>query len=389
MKVGKRKVLFFTAAASGIWSAHGQEMGEISGVNTQKVSSALMAPVMVTSTLTEMELKEVPLSVAVVTSEEIFRSAGATVGEVLRDVPGVEIFDGGMAGMSRVSIRGESSRTLVLVDGQRISEQKAMSGAPMLISKADIERIEVVKGPGSTLYGSEAIGGVVNIITKKAAKDGLHVSVGGSYHSGHNGAAADISVSGKEGPFSYYASVMTQDYGRRDTPVGKVDRTDSDAIAYTIGAGYDRGDLSGGIRFETFDSSLSVYTGSDHMYMDLPEWSRRKLSGFIEKKEISEHVAKVRLSAYYQNTVKEFINDINWARPMGFPPFVTWTEYKETRNDHDSFGLNLQSDFIFGNHYLIAGVDIVHDRLKADDYSGFHRMAVSAASSGRDGGSSG
>ena len=341
----------------------------VSGQDAVETNAVPVAPVMVTSTLAEMELKEVPLSVSVVTSEEISRSAGTTVAEVLRDVPGVEIYDGGIGGMSRVSIRGESDRTLLMINGQRISEQKSMSGAPLLLSKADVDRIEVIKGPGSTLYGSEAIGGVVNIITKKAVKDGFHVSVGSSYHSGLNGASADVSVSGKEGAFSYYGSVMREDYGARDTPQGKVARTDSDATAYTAGADYDDGDVSAGVRFESFDSALSVYTDSEYMYMDLPEWSRRKVSGYVEKRDLSDHLAKIRLDAYFQNSKKDFINDINWARMMGMPPMFSWTEYKKTFNDQDSYGATLQADLLFGNHYLIAGADVMYDSLQSDDYS--------------------
>ena len=70
-----------------------------------------------------------------------------------------------------LSIRGEDAfRTLVMIDGQKISEHKSMSGAPILIDPTEIERIEVIKGPASVLYGSDAIGGAVNIITKERGR---------------------------------------------------------------------------------------------------------------------------------------------------------------------------------------------------------------------------
>ncbi len=88
----------------------------------------------------------------------------------MRDLPGVQITSTGAAGIYRLNLRGESgSRTLLMVDGGvKISEQKSMDGAPpLLIDLNSIERIEVIKGPASVLYGSEAIGGAINVITKK------------------------------------------------------------------------------------------------------------------------------------------------------------------------------------------------------------------------------
>ena len=107
------------------------------------------------------------MSVTVLTSKDVEKSAARTIGELLQDVPGVRIENDGSQGLKRVSIRGEDAfRTLVLIDGQKISEHKSMSGAALLIDPSRIERVEVIKGPASVLYGSDAIGGVVNIITK-------------------------------------------------------------------------------------------------------------------------------------------------------------------------------------------------------------------------------
>ena len=124
--------------------------------------------VTVTAGRVEQQLLEVPMAVTVVTNQEIQESAARNVGELLEDIPGVQIMNDGTQGLKRLSIRGEDAfRTLVMIDGQKISEHKSMSGAPILIDPTEIERIEVIKGPASVLYGSDAIGGAVNIITKK------------------------------------------------------------------------------------------------------------------------------------------------------------------------------------------------------------------------------
>ena len=122
--------------------------------------------VKVTASRVEQELMDVNMSVSVITAEDIAKSDARTVGDLLKDVPGVRINNDGGQGMKRIKVRGEDTfRTLVMIDGQKIAEHKSMSGSPMLIDPAMIERIEVIKGPASVLYGSDAIGGAENIIT--------------------------------------------------------------------------------------------------------------------------------------------------------------------------------------------------------------------------------
>lgn len=128
--------------------------------------------VVVTASRVEKALADVNMSVSVIDRETIERNAQAkTIADLLEStVPGIRIQNDGGQGIDRVSIRGEDAfRTVVMVDGQRISEQKSMSGVPLLIDPSQVERIEVIRGPASVLYGSDAIGGAINIITKKEA----------------------------------------------------------------------------------------------------------------------------------------------------------------------------------------------------------------------------
>jgi hemoglobin/transferrin/lactoferrin receptor protein len=143
----------------------------------------------VSGSRTEKILLDVPASISVITQQEIQRSGAEQVGELLRDIPGVSITDTSVAGAKRVRIRGEvGSNVLILIDGQEISEQRSFHGAaPLLVDASIIERIEVVKGPASVLYGSKAIGGVVNIITKKGGERAVQAELSASYNSSTNG----------------------------------------------------------------------------------------------------------------------------------------------------------------------------------------------------------
>ena len=127
--------------------------------------------VVVTASRMAQPLLDVDASMAVVSAEQARTMGVDNVPEMLREEPGVTLMSDGTPGVKRVALRGENpSRTLLMVDGQRIDDQKNKSGAPLLINPYFIERIEVVKGPSSVLYGSDALGGIVNVITKQAAE---------------------------------------------------------------------------------------------------------------------------------------------------------------------------------------------------------------------------
>jgi vitamin B12 transporter len=127
-------------------------------------------PVVVTATRTETLLSETLSPVTVITREEIDRSPGGDITSLLRFHAGLDVArTGGPGSPASVFIRGgNSNHSLVLIDGVRMNN--GTLGRPALehISLESIDRIEIVKGPRSTLHGSQAIGGVINIITRDA-----------------------------------------------------------------------------------------------------------------------------------------------------------------------------------------------------------------------------
>lgn len=140
--------------------------------------------VVVTASGFEQNIADAPGSITVITKEEINRRGYTDLGSILADVEGVDVRGSstGIMGAENISIRGLSSDyTLILVDGipQNGTKDVGPTGFYAGIGSfvpplATIERIEVIRGPMSTLYGSEALGGVVNIITKKVADEWRH-----------------------------------------------------------------------------------------------------------------------------------------------------------------------------------------------------------------------
>nr|HMT12077.1 TonB-dependent receptor plug domain-containing protein [Ignavibacteria bacterium] len=129
----------------------------------------------VTATKTELTLKQTPSSISILNSEDIKNRNPLTFDDVLSDIQGVTVFKTSGINVQSLSIRGSSdvagggigNRVLLLLDGRPSLTGDSKGALWSLIPVSIIERTEVVKGAFSSLYGSSAIGGVVNVITKK------------------------------------------------------------------------------------------------------------------------------------------------------------------------------------------------------------------------------
>lgn len=140
-------------------------------------NSANLGKTVVTASGFEQQIKDAPASISVLTQEELAKKSYRDVTDALKDVPGVVVTGGGSS--SDISIRGMAAGyTLILIDGKRMNSRETRpnsDGAGIeqgwLPPIEAIDRIEVVRGPMSSLYGSEAMGGVINIITKKVGQE--------------------------------------------------------------------------------------------------------------------------------------------------------------------------------------------------------------------------
>lgn len=101
-----------------------------------------------------------------------------------------------------------------------------MSGASILIDPSSIERIEVIKGPASVLYGSDALGGVVNIITKKGSKKPFEAEGSVAWNGAGHGWAKQISLGGTYKGLNYHLDAGYQSHGNIKTPLGYQKGTD-------------------------------------------------------------------------------------------------------------------------------------------------------------------
>jgi vitamin B12 transporter len=176
-----------------------------------------LPPVVVISTRFETPEENVTTSATVIDEKKIQSRQAETVLELLREVPGVDVVQSGSRGNgTSVFIRGaDSDQVLVLVDGVEVNSTTLGSFDLAHLTTENIERIEVLRGAGGTLYGSQAIGGVINIITKKG--DGppqLTLSAAGGNGATHRQVASLRGSKGKLG-YSLSASHLQSDGFRR------------------------------------------------------------------------------------------------------------------------------------------------------------------------------
>lgn len=140
----------------------------------QGVEQVQTRDVVVTASRTEQLVKEAPAAVEVITREDLDKMGAENLAQALQLAIGIDVSENGMVGNS-VAIRGaKSNQTLIMVDGMRIrtenTDQTANNYELQRVNMADVERIEIVRGATSSLYGADAMGGVINIITKTPDK---------------------------------------------------------------------------------------------------------------------------------------------------------------------------------------------------------------------------
>lgn len=363
-------------------------------VNTAPVVQS--QDVMVTASRSEKALADVNMSVSVITAEDIKRAGSVKgVADLLETtVPGLRVRNDGSQGLDRISMRGEDAfRTLVMVNGQRITEQKSMSGAPILIDPSQVERIEVIRGPASVLYGSDAIGGAVNIITKKGADKPVSATVSVGYDGSADGKSGSASISGSSNGWNWRLGVAGKDYDLLDTPRGKAAHTQFDSKSADAFLSYDIDpNKTIGLTLSHYD--LDFWSGdqsvaADDFWVHVPEWKRTRGAVFGEFKNISDTLSRVRIDVSQERNKKKMDNHVatkmaagpifdmlGMNPPVDMPSHVLnmatpVTVDSFTDNTTDTTALSIQTDWNLGdNHFLIAGYELAYDKLDASSTSG-------------------
>lgn len=222
--------------------------------------------VVVTATRIAQHNYKIAGNVTVITKEEIEASNAQSVPDVLKEALGVYVFDQNTAKTAVVDIRGfgesAKSNVLVLVNDRKINAVDISGSDLIQVPIEAVERIEIIRGAGSVLYGDNAVGGVVNIITKKGEGE-LSGRLGGIYGS-YDARATDLEVSGGKRDVSYffYAKYFDQRGFRQNSDVLNNDfstqigyeLSEKVSMDFNFGRHEDRYGLPGGLNATELES---------------------------------------------------------------------------------------------------------------------------------------
>lgn len=185
--------------------------------------------VLVTASRTKQEVKETPSAVEVITREDLDKTGAHTLADALKMATSIDVGGPAMAGRD-VSVRGMSSRhTLIMINGKRLVSEGGYTLANSYelerINMDNVERIEIVRGPVSSLYGSDALGGVINIITRKPEKEQFTFSVSPQRYTSKTSVGTDnYSIRYDTGKDNKWAWIVSADRAEID-PYQNADHT--------------------------------------------------------------------------------------------------------------------------------------------------------------------
>lgn len=327
----------------------------------------------VTANRSESSLWESPATIQVIDHQTLKNATSTSIADDLQDIPGVEVTDNALAGRKQIRIRGEaSSRVLILIDGQEVTYQRAGQnyGGGLLIDESSLERIEVVKGPYSVLYGSQAIGGVVNFITKKGGDKPLAGTVKAVYNSATAGWEESAAAWGSIGQFDYRINGSYSDQGDRDTPDGRLPNTNFRNNSQGVWLGYNLGNQHFGLSLDRYKLATQTYFEDpdgeyDAFSVKIPKLEREKIGLFYDIDVDGDYLKKIHLDAYEQTIDRKFENEVATTQAIPFPIQSLSVRNQTNTNDKQyTQGITLQSNFSLpANNSLVVGTQYKRDRV--------------------------
>ncbi len=347
-------------------------------------------PIVVTATRGARELSAIPRPISVVQRRDIFEKVPNSVGDLFRDLPGLDVTGVGV-NQARPQIRGQrGQRILLLSDGLRMNNSRRQSDfgeIPALVDVNGVERVEVVRGPASVLYGSDAIGGVVNIINRVPQLEGMHGTASfrrGTVEEQNSGSAR---VYGRFGGFNIRAGGTLRKADSYRAPSGsfgnivladetEVRDTGVEDKSFDLRLGFDAGGQHSVFgKIEGYTSENSGFGSVDPALYDpqgtainirYPEQSFTKFSAGYRGQELGTALAdQFELLAYGQDNERALNFGVG---PFGIGPGMSMEIDNRNFTDIRSYGLRAEARKLATPGLLLTyGVDIWKDRAEGTD----------------------
>lgn len=378
-----------TVKADG-FSFDTREVSTLSG-NSDNLEIALTVgniseEVTVTATRTQVATLDTAVPVSVIDRTEIERKNVNTIGDIFRTLPGTSTVNEG-AFQVRPVIRGlDSNRVLILVDGERLNNGRTstgLSGVEIgLVGTDQIETLEVVRGSGSVLYGTDALGGTINIITSDAPRnmdEGFRF--GGTFNgflsSNESGRRGNVALNGSSKFFSFRLAQSLERYENYNT--GELNGRTPDGVTTdgeVLNSQSHGSNTQATTRFFFNDDNdlrlnyerrrvgnIGVPTLVGVFNAFFPFSDRDKFNGRFETRNLTKNLARLSASFYFQKQKRNFTNILTVpAAPPFFPGIF---QFSETVTNTDSLGFDVQGNLLLGTkNVLTTGVSFFRDENK-------------------------
>jgi len=332
----------------------------------KKQEAQKLNPVVVTATRIEQPIADIGTTITVVENPQIQEQKIDRVGDVLRQVPGVQVTQSGSPGsVTGVSIRGATSaQTLILVDGVEVNAGATGSFGIANLTTDNLDRVEILRGAGGSLYGSQAIGGVVNMLSQEGegAPTASLTSAGGNRATSRQVAT----VSGADGNLGYSGAVSyfsTEGF----RPVND----NSDNLSGSARLDYHLGDdtvIRGFARYIASNVSLPDYLVFSGVPLDPTAHERDEFMLF--KGEVEHHFGDnllARASAFFlRQDVRVNAPPFPGGIVFGAPYFETDSIPEETR------GGNAEAIYTWAPGFrTLAGFDFLDRWLRSGSFCSF------------------
>jgi hemoglobin/transferrin/lactoferrin receptor protein len=277
----------------------------------ESAAAVTLDEIIVTASMNESKVFNSSLPVNVITRKEIERIVPGDMGDLFKYQPGLNVSYTSM-GSVRPMIRGlYDERVLLMVDGIRLSEQRGGGDHALSVNPGQIERIEVVRGPGSVLYGSDAIGGVINIITRNSRRSSgegtrLHGQMGVQFDSAAENKEGDAYIEGGVGKINFFAGGIYQDTDNVMTPEGELRHSFYDTCNYSSGMNYTGGNTF--VSIWGYASSADIGNPLKNTFKEsyFDNERHRFASAVLEQKNIAPFLTKIRIDGAFQRHNRHF-----------------------------------------------------------------------------------
>jgi hemoglobin/transferrin/lactoferrin receptor protein len=323
-------------------------------------------PLVITARGYEQALSQTPGGVGIIPRTTFVERSSASITNALEEIPGVYKTSDSAWG-SDINIRGRSRDSVVLlIDGARVNTATDINAQYGLIDSNDVDRVEILKGPLSSLYGSGSIGGVVNVITKRGRftkKPELHGEAIARLGDNPEGGNAYLALNYNSEDFYSYVSQTVRNFSSYEDGSGdEVPNSQFDDRQSKVRAGFKFNERHyTELQFQYFEGheigipgtgTAPLPAAADVTYPDV----RRGLVQAVHTIEPDRGwLQKSEFNVYYQWIDRR-------ARLDNFPEASPLLIVKP-QADHDTLGLRQQNALMLGDHSIVAGVDIWERKL--------------------------